>query len=98
MRGRAYQNAALTAIAVLLGISVVDRHWAITEPAAAQAQGVQPDAGGMSNALEQRKQMIAELRQMNSKLDRLEARLNRELNVKVTDMPPVRLSEPRGGQ
>lgn len=100
MRGRTYQNAVLTVIAALLGLAVLDRQWGLTEPAAAQAQvGGSPDTSGLSNALEQRKQMISELRQLSIRLERLESRIAGGINVKVTDMPPIKLPpEVRGGQ
>lgn len=79
----------LTVIAVLLAALVFERQSSIIDPAAAHAQGAQQ--GGMTNALEQRKQMIAELRQMNNRLERIESRMNAGLNVRVTDMPPLRL-------
>jgi len=88
MRRVGYQNAVLTGIAVLLAIAVLARGGAtIMEPSSAQAQ---PDAGGLSNALEQRKQMISELRSLTSKLDRIEAKLSGGLSVKVTEMPPLK--------
>lgn len=95
MRRIGYQNAVLTAIAGLMAIGLLDRQGAepsITSPSAAMAQaqpGVEP--GGFTNALEQRKLIIAELRQLNSKLDRLDARLSAGLNVKVTDMPALKI-------
>lgn len=97
MRGRGYQNAVLTVIAALLAVAMIDRHPAITEPSGAHAQVREGQEGGMSNALEQRKQMIAELRQLSSRMERLESRINAGLNVKVTEMPPMRLPA-NGGQ
>jgi hypothetical protein len=46
----------------------------------------------MTNRLEQNKQMIAELRAMSGRLERIEARLAQRLDVRVTEMPPVRLT------
>lgn len=91
MRDRAYQNTVLTVIAVLLAANMLGRPGAITEPAAAHAQVGGSDPGGMTNALEQRKQMINELRQIGSRLDRIESKINGGLNVKVTEMPPLRM-------
>ena len=51
----------------------------------------QDGGGGLSNALEQRKQIIAELRTMNGRLERIEAKLAGRLDVRVTDMPPIKL-------
>jgi len=53
--------------------------------AAAQAS----ESGELANALQQRKEMIAELRQLNAKLDRLDASLSK--GVKVTEMPALKL-------
>ena len=90
--GAAYQNAVLTAIALLLGLGLAERAggspWAGPDAAMAQEQ---PEAGGLSNALEQRKQIIAELRAVNGRLERIEARLAGKLEVKVVDMPPLKL-------
>jgi len=95
-RRSGYQNAMLTAIAVLLALGVIDRHAGsrdaisgLTEPAQASAQ--QPSDGGMTNRLEQNKQMIAELQKMNGKLDRIESKLSSGISVKVTDMPALKL-------
>ena len=88
-----YQNACLTAIAVLLGLGMIERHAGTAlEPASANAQPqAQPAEGGLGNALEQRKVMIAELRAMNARLDRIEAKLNGGMDVRVKDMPPMKL-------
>jgi len=95
-RRNGYQNAMLTAIAVLLGLGAIDRHAGsgdrvdrLTAPESAMAQP-QTD-GGLANKLDQNKQMIAELHSLNGKLERIEAKLNGGLSVKVTDMPPLRL-------
>lgn len=41
------------------------------------------------NATEQRKQMIEQLRSLNDKVSAMQARLDKGLSVKVTEMPPV---------
>lgn len=100
MRRIGYQNAVLTAIAVLLALGLVERQGGpgSTGPAAAQAQP-ESDGGGLTNKLEQNKQIIGELRLLNSKVDRIESRLAGGLSVKVTDMPPIKLPpEARGKQ
>jgi hypothetical protein len=85
-----YQNAVLTAIALLLGLGLAERQGVTLDtPGAALAQ--EQDSGGLSNALEQRKQMISELRNINGRLERIEARLASKLEVKVVDMPPIKL-------
>ncbi len=54
----------------------------------------QPDGDGEPllttpfNAAEQRKAMIDQLRQMNSRLGRLESKLSQPLDVRVKEMPP----------
>ena len=95
-----YQNLVLTVIAGALTLGIVERHSGLlTEPAAAQPQS-QPGSAqgdsGLANGLEQRKQTINELRLINSKLERLEAKLNSGLSVKVTEMPAIKFpQEPR---
>jgi hypothetical protein len=86
-RRNGYQNAMLTAIAVILALGALDR--GLTDPSPALAQ--QPTEGGLTNRLEQNKQIIAELQKMNSKLDRIESKLSSGLSVKVTDMPAMKL-------
>lgn len=90
-----YQNAALTAIAVLLAVGLMDRRpgGEFTSLPAAHAQS-QPDQGGMTNALEQRKIMIAELRSISARLDRIESKLSAGINVKVTSMPAIKVDNP----
>ncbi len=41
------------------------------------------------NATAQRRDMLEQLRQMNERLTRIESKLERGINVKVTEMPPV---------
>jgi hypothetical protein len=88
-----YQNVMLTAIALILAVGALEGG-VLTQPPAAQAQP--QNDGGLTSALEQRKQMIAELRTLNSKMDRIEAKLNSGLSVKVTEMPPVKLQDQKG--
>jgi len=95
-RRSGYQNAMLTAIAVLLALGVIDRHAGsgdrvdrLTAPRAALAQP-QTD-GGLANKLDQNKQIISQLQMLNGKLDRIEAKLSSGISVKVTDMPPLKL-------
>jgi hypothetical protein len=94
-RRSGYQNAILTAIAVLLALGLVERHAGsgdnldrLMSPQAALAQ---PSEGGLTNKLDQNKQIIAELQKLNGKMDRIEAKLSGPLTVKVTDMPPIKL-------
>jgi hypothetical protein len=94
MRRLGYQNAVLSVIAVLLAVGAVERRTgAVLEPASAQAQpAVQQDGSGLSNALEQRKVMIGELRAMNARLERIESKLSSGgVEVKIKDLPPLKL-------
>jgi hypothetical protein len=91
MRRLGYQNAALTAIAILLGLNLVNSG-GVTAPSAASAQPENESAGGLISASEQRKVMIAELRAIGGRLDRIESKLAAGgVNVKVTDMPALKL-------
>jgi hypothetical protein len=94
---RTYTNAMLTVIAILLGVALLDR--AAPEPVVARAHaqpGAMPapdESTGLISAAEQRKIMIAELRQISTRLDKLDGAMSRVLNVKVVEMPPVRVQE-----
>lgn len=97
-RALAYQNAVLTAIAGLLALHLMDRTSGaglvaqVLSPAAASAQAsMDSEPGGLANAIQQRKEMIGELRLIGSRLDRIDAKLNSGINVKVTDMPALKL-------
>lgn len=84
----------LGAIALMLGVLIADR-WAdrlsqgpVAGEAAALAQGPdESEGGGRVSAAEQRKDMIAELRAMNRRLDKIDAALSKPLPVKVLEMP-----------
>lgn len=88
-----YQNAVLTLIAAILGLGLVERAGSPTLPeSAANAQPASdPDQGGLSNKLEQGKQIIGELHSISGRMDRIESLLTRGLSVKVTEMPPLKL-------
>jgi hypothetical protein len=91
MRRLGYQNAALTAIAALLGLNLVNGG-GITAPSAASAQPENEGMGGLISAGEQRKVIIAELRGIGGRLDRIESKLAAGgVSVKVTDMPALKL-------
>jgi hypothetical protein len=95
-----YTNAALTAIAALLGLHLLQGSGgSLVESAQAQegkrekvtVVGGRPaseDAGaGLISAAEQRKAMISELRSINDRLERVESALARGINVNVKTMP-----------
>jgi hypothetical protein len=85
-------NVLLAAIAGLLGLSILNQA-GVGVASVAQAQ---PAGGeeGLVSAAEQRKVIISELRGMSSRIEKVEGVLSRGINVKVTDMPPVRLADP----
>lgn len=82
-----YQNAVLSAIAVLLALGLIDRRSGGEFTSLPTAQARQPERGGMTNDLEQRAIIISELRTLGTRLERIEAKLNAGINVKVTSMP-----------
>lgn len=92
-RRNGYQNAVLTLIAAFLGLGLVERSGspALPESAANAQPTIDPDQGGLSNKLEQNKQIIGELHGIAGRLDRIESMLSRGLSVKVTDMPPLKM-------
>ena len=68
-------------------------------PAAAHAQpagqaGEGDDSNGRISAADQRKEMIAQLRNLSVRMERMEALLSRGINVKVTQMPASAGDEP----
>ena len=97
MRRRGYSNLMLTVIAALLALNLVDRATSTegsiaTVAAPAHAQQTQP-GGELVSAAQQRKMMIAEIKSLGERVDRLDKTLRAGINVKVTEMPRVRLEE-----
>ena len=77
-------NRVLTAVAVLLALNLF-RPFDMVPSAFAQ-----PGEGNtLSSALEQRKQMIAQLATMEKKLERIEAQLAK--GIKISEMPDLKL-------
>lgn len=81
----------MAVIAVMLGYLVLDRvdaRGVSGRGAAAVASGSQPDGqSGLISAADQRKQMIAELKLISQRIDAVERRLAKPLQVKVLEMP-----------
>lgn len=91
MRHR-YLNVILTINAALLACVVLGVNTpGFSTPAMASESLLQPE-GGLVSAGEQRKQMIAELRALNNKIERLETKLDKELRVIITKMSKVEVS------
>ena len=93
-RRTGYLNGILTVIAVLLALQLVDRQVGLTAPSPASAQ-VQPEdpatsAQSLVSASEQRKQMIAELRRIAGRIERIESKISAGLSVRVTEMPATK--------
>lgn len=91
MSKRATVPALLTVVAVLLVLNLVV---ALTGagPASAMAQTERTPPGELFNSGEQRKRMIEQLSQINERLGRIESRMEKGFNVKVTDLPPVKIA------
>ena len=85
-------NILLAAIACILGYNALGQA-GLSEAQTAMAQ---PGSGeeGLVSAAEQRKVIIAELRSMGSRIERVEGILAKGISVKVTDMPAVKLADP----
>ena len=87
----------LGAVAGLLALNLVASLTGVKFPPQAMGQTQSRGAGGENvndppfNAGGQRKQMIDQLVQLNDKIARIEARLDRGLSVKVTEMPAISL-------
>lgn len=100
MRARSYHNAVLTVIALLLAVLVVGRFdsggWGgvtLAQGAAQPRASAEPEESGAAariSAAEQRKTMIAQLREISSRLDRIETVLRAGLDVRVKEMPPTK--------
>lgn len=100
MRSGKYSNGVTTVLVALLGLMVVERVTtgpsggvvaSLTTPRAAQAGPDDEPSAGLVSAADQRKLMLAELKRLSAQLDRLESRLASGINVKVTDMPAIKL-------
>lgn len=95
MRTSTYTNVVLTAIAGLLTLHVVAQFTGPGAPALSVAHASGPDeprSGGMISAADQRKQIISELKGLAGRIDHLEGLLARGIEVKVTDMPAVKMA------
>ncbi|MCB9846226.1 MAG: hypothetical protein H6811_09600 [Phycisphaeraceae bacterium] len=92
-RNRSYVNGVLTVIALLLGVLALDRLAGGLGPASAQAQTGrnEPNSGGMVSAADQRKVIIREIKDLRGQIEAMQATLSRGLDVRVTDMPEIKL-------
>jgi hypothetical protein len=86
-------NTLLGIIAVSLSVIAFDTVSA--NPSLVPSAMAQPveDEGGRVSAAEQRKVIIAELRTLSSKVEKLDAHIAKGISVKVLEMP--RVAEPK---
>lgn len=90
-----YLNIAVSVLTGVLAMNVLGSREPVgisTAQANAPASAPPADAGddsvnGRISAAEQRKQIIAELKTLNQKFDRVDSMLKSGISVKVTDMP-----------
>lgn len=101
-RTHSYLNLALTVIAVMLGLLVLGQYGTPTSAqsgvsTATRSSGPEDDDGpgpdGRVSAAEQRKVMISQLRSMSKKIDQMQDLMAKGLNVKVTQMPELKLPQ-----
>jgi hypothetical protein len=98
---RMFTNTILTLIAALLLAMMLDHGQGSLIPLADAQHQTQPRSSGGGDdgeegrvsAAEQRKVMIAELRNLSARMEHMEAVLSKPLTVKVTEMPPVQISD-----
>lgn len=102
MRATAYRNVMLTAIAGLLGL-IAMQNFGVPGAAPAYAgpetESASPSSG-LANPADQRRQMIAELKGIAQRLERLDSRMqslegkiNNGLKVRVIEMPASKKSD-----
>ncbi len=100
MNKNGYRNGALTVIALSLGILALgqgpNRADAQVSHAGSGQQARSPEGGGLISAADQRKQILREMQQMRRQIEQMNATLKGGLNVKVTDMPEIRLPKDDG--
>ena len=83
-----YTNIALSVVTIMLTLLVADRLVGVTATGGMSvAQAAPEEVTERANVLEQNKQMIAELRAINTKLDRLTSSIKSPMPVKVTELP-----------
>lgn len=92
-----YLNSVLTVIALMLGLVAMERFFGSDSRGqmAVASAGPSEESGsvGLVNAADQRKQIIAELKSMNAKLDKMQGSIKSPMPVKVLEMPAIRVEE-----
>jgi len=90
LASRTFTNVSLTAASCLLGVLVFTGGHAPSislEPIAFAQQPGDDGEQGRISAAEQRKQIIAELKSVQTRLEKLETLLAKGIAVRVTEMP-----------
>ncbi len=90
-----YMNSVLTVIAVMLGLIATERFFGSSATGQTAMAGPSEDNGnvGLINAADQRKQIIAEVKSMNAKLDKMQGSIKSPRPVKVLEMPAIRVED-----
>jgi TolA-binding protein len=91
-----YLNSVLTVIALMLGLMATERFFGSSaggQVATASPVGTDDSVSERVNAADQRKQIIAELKTLNSKLDKMQGSIKSPMPVKVLEMPAIRVEE-----
>lgn len=90
-----YLNSVLTVIAVMLGLLATERFFGSSSTGQTAMAAPSEDNGnvGLINAADQRKQIIAELKSMNAKLDKMQGSIKSPMPVKVLEMPAIRVDD-----
>lgn len=87
------QTALLAAIAGLVALDVAHRFTegqapGATEPAAITAVAYQPEVPSIANPIDQRREMVSQLKSVDRRLAAIEAQLKGKIRVEVTNFPP----------
>lgn len=100
MRSRNTMQALLTVVAVLLTLNLVVQVWTLTAPEQALGQtrtGVGPEREPPTpfpNQAESIRRLNETMGEIKDRLGRIEAKLDKGISVKVTEMPAVEVKNP----
>ncbi len=98
-RGPTRATVSLWACAGLLGLNLLLGLSGVPMVSTAGATGGQPASiDPPFNAAEQRKRMIEQLTMVNDRLARVEAKLEKGLTVKVSEMPAITVNVPAAAE
>lgn len=87
------QTALLAAIAGILALDAAHRFTggqapAASEPAVITAVTYQPEVPSLTNPIDQRREMVNQLKSLDRRLAAIEAQLKGKIRVEVTNFPP----------